>query len=92
MLFAFLRLDHKWLESDSELWGEDQQYRKMEEFVCSVKVTNGVAERGCGTITKFSKIITRDDELRRKLLQGVEISRKMKPDFSKMTLNNNNYW
>ena len=45
----------------------------MEDFVRQVKVTNDVAERGCGIITEYSQILTKDDNWRGKLLQGVEM-------------------
>ena len=79
---TILGTDSSWLEKDPRLWSEDKEYREMEDFVRQVKVTNDVAERGCGIITEYSQILTKDDNRRGKLLQGVEISRKINPDFT----------
>ena len=43
-------------------------------------------------ISDYSKILTKDNELRRKLLQGVEMSRKIHPNFNKKTLNTDTRW
>ena len=64
----------------------------MECFVRTVKVTNDVAEHGVKIISDYSKILTHNNSLRRKLLQGVEMSRKINPNFKKMTLNKNTRW
>ena len=64
----------------------------MENFVRTVKDNKNVAERCVKIISDYSKILTKDINLRRKLLQGVETSRKIHPDFKKMTLNKNTCW
>ena len=59
----------------------------MKEYVCTVKVTNDCAERGVKLISDYISILTTDEEMRDKLLQGVEHCRRMFPNFNKSTLN-----
>ena len=58
----------------------------------TVKVTNDTAERGIKLISDYSKILTKDPVNRIKMLQGVEMDRKINPDFKKSTLNNKIRW
>ena len=71
---------------------ESEDYKEMEEFVRHVKVTNDVSERGVKLITDYAKILTNNNAKRMMLLQGVEMFRKLKPDFKKKTMNNNSRW
>lgn len=92
MLFCILGTDYEWLQKSPKEWELSTDYKEMEDYVRTVKVTNDVAERGVKTITDYSKILTKDNEMRIKLLQGVEMSRKITPDFNKKTLNTNTRW
>ena len=92
MLGTNLGNDWDWLQLDPKNWNQDEQYLEMEEFVRHLKVTNDAAERGIGTITDYSKILTKNHKLKIKMLQGVEMSRKIHPDQKKKTLNNNTRW
>ena len=87
MLWDILGLDYQWLEKSRDKWEEDGAYREAREFVKTLKVTNDVAERGVKLITDYIGILTKDDQKREWLLQGVEKSRKCFPDFRKTTLN-----
>jgi hypothetical protein len=91
-LFSILGTDYEWLQEKPEEWENNTDYKEMENFVRTLKVTNDVAERGVKVISDYAKILTQDNSLRRKLLQGVEMSRKINPNFKKMTLNNNTRW
>ena len=91
-MFSILGTDYEWLRQKPEEWENSPDYKEMEGFVRTVKVTNDVAERGVKIISDYAKILTQDNSLRRKLLQGVEMSRKIHPDFKKMTLNKNTCW
>ena len=91
-LFTILGTDYDWLRQKPEDWDNCPDYLEMREFVRTVKVTNDAAERGVKMITDYSKILTKDNELRRKLLQGVEMSRKIHPNFNKKTLNTDTRW
>ena len=91
-LFSILGTDYDWLQHKPEDWENFPDYLEMREFVRTVKVTNDAAERGVKMITDYSKILTKDNELRRKLLQGVEMSRKIHPNFNKKTLNTDTRW
>ena len=92
MLFAILGTDSDWLHLSPNEWNNNDQYKEMEEYMRTVKVTNDAAERGVKLISDYSKILTKNNETRVKLLQGVEMSRKINPDFKKSTLNNNTRW
>ena len=92
MLFNILGTDSDWLHLSPEEWKESSQYREMEEYVRTVKVVNDLAERGIKLISDYSQILTKDNQTRVTLLQGVEMSRKIHPNFKKSTLNNNTRW
>ena len=92
MLFTILGTDSDWLHLSPDQWNDNAQYMEMEEYVRTVKVVNDAAERGIKLISDYSQILTKDNETRVKLLQGVEMSRKINPDFKKSTLNNNIRW
>jgi hypothetical protein len=92
MLFYLLGTEYDWLREDPMGWEHSKDYREMEEFARTVKVVNDTAERGVKFITDYAKILTKNEDLRRKLLQGVEMSRKINPDFKKSTLNSNTRW
>ena len=92
MIFTILGTDEDWLEQDPAKWQESESYREMEDFVRNVKVTNDTAERGIKMADDYSKILTKDPVLRRKILHGVEMSRKINPDVKKSTINSNERW
>ena len=54
-----------------------------------MKVVNDAAERGVRLISEYASILTKDEETRQFLLQGVERHRQMYPDFCIKTLNAN---
>ena len=85
--FSILGLGRQWLEVNPDKWKEDMDYRSAREFVKTVKVTNDVAERGVKMASDFATMLTKDDEMRAMLLQGVERSRQMYPNFKKRCLN-----
>ena len=87
LLFKLLGVEPNWLNKNPKDWDEDEEYKKMQEFVRTVKTVNDCAERGVKMITDYSKILTKDDETRNWLLQGVELNRKKYPDFNIKTLN-----
>ena len=76
-----------WLAMDPDKWEEDESYKVAKDFVRTVKVTNDVAERGVKMAADYANILTKDEEMRKLILQGVEKSRKMYPNFMKKTLN-----
>ena len=92
VLFTVLGTDSDWLQLPPSQWQESEDYKEMEEFVRHVKVTNDVSERGVKLITDYAKILTTNNEKRMMLLQGVEMVRKLQPDFTKKTMNNNSRW
>ena len=57
------------------------------EFVKTVKVTNDVAERGIKLASDYAALLSKDDDMKAKIFQGVELSRRIHPDFRKNTLN-----
>ena len=91
-LFSILGTDYDWLRQKPEDWENCPEYLEMREFVRTVKVSNDAAERGVKIISDYAKILTQDNDMRRKLLQGVEMSRKIHPNFTKKTLNTDTRW
>ena len=88
--FRILNNDPVWLTKGPEKWEEDASYRSAKDFVTSVKVTNDVAERGVKMASDYATMLTKDDTMRKVLMQGVEKSRRNYPDFRKKTLNTGN--
>ena len=86
MLFSILKVDCKWLAKNPKEWDDDPDYRKIKEFVRTVKTVNDCAERGVKMITEYAAILTNDEKMRDWLL-GVELYRKKYPDFNIKTLN-----
>ena len=87
LLWDILGLDWEWLKQSPDEWDKSASYKDMKEYVCTVKVTNDCAERGVKLISDYISILTTDEEMRDKLLQGVEHCRRMFPNFNKSTLN-----
>ena len=55
--------------------------------VRNVKTVNDCAERGVKLVTDYASILTKDDQLKERLLQGVEKNRKEYKNFNIKTLN-----
>jgi hypothetical protein len=55
--------------------------------VKTVKVTNDVAELGFKMAEDFAHILTKDEEIRSLIYQGVGRNRRMFPNFQKKVLN-----
>ena len=85
--FDILGLNYEWLAMDPDNWNNSDSYRTARDFVTTLKVTNDVAERGVKLATDFATMLTRDDEMREKLLQGVERCRRIYPELTKAVLN-----
>ena len=85
--FTILGLDSGWLAKDPNNWEEEESFRVAKDFVKTVKVTNDVAERGVKMAKDYATILTKDDGIRTKLLQGVEMCRQKFPNFMKKNLN-----
>ena len=75
------------MNKDPKKWQEDPNYKKVEQFVRTVKTVNDCAERGVKMISDYAAILTKDEKVRDWLLQGVEANRRKYPDFKIMTLN-----
>ena len=55
LLFQLLQLDpHPWLEQPVSEWECDAGFTVFRDFVCSLNVTNDVAERGVAMIETFA--------------------------------------
>ena len=86
--FDILGLDCSWLEKNPDKWEEDESYLVAKEFVTTVKVVNDTAERGVKMAEDYATILTKDDDMRAMIMQGVEQNRAKYSDFKKATLNN----
>ena len=87
LFFSILKLDWDWLRVKPSEWENFESYREARDFVRTVKVTNDVAEHGIELVGDYTQILTKDEDMREKLLQGVEWNRRMFPNFKKKTLN-----
>ena len=87
MFFTILKTDWQWLHLSPLQWEDNPSYKEAETFVRTVKVLNDLAERGIKLITDYAHCLTKDEEMRKILLHGVEQNRRKYPDFRKKTLN-----
>ena len=85
--FSIIKVDDNWLEQPVGSWEDSEDYRTARNFVHNVKTTNDLAERAIKTATDYSQILTKDEETRRRIIQGVEDHRRTYPDFRKSILN-----
>ena len=83
--FSILGLDSGWLAKNPNNW--EESFRVAKDFVKTVKVSNDVEERGVKMAKDYATILTKDDGIRTKLLQGVKMCRQKFPNFMKKTLN-----
>ena len=58
--FTLLGLSSNWLAQPPSQWDRDPDYREMEKFARSVKLTNDIAERGVKLISDYSDKLTKD--------------------------------
>ena len=85
--FEILHLDHSWLAMEPDKWEQVESFKQAERFIRTVKVTNDVAERGVKMAQDYANILTKDDDVRSLIYQGVGRNRRMFPDFKKYVLN-----
>jgi hypothetical protein len=78
--------DTAWLKTPPSTWDSNESYHKLKKFVTSLLVTNDCAERGVALISDYIEIVTKDEDQRQHLLQGVELHRKSFPNAKKSTL------
>ena len=84
--FSIIKVDSNWLEQPVESWEDSEEYKTARMFVHTVKTTNDLAERAIKTTTDYSQILTKDEDTRRRIIQGMEDHRTAYPDFKKSTL------
>ena len=80
-------MDNNWLEQPVDSWEDNADYTTAKMFVHTVKTTNDLAERAVKMATDYSQILTKDEDTRRRIIQGVEDHRRPYPDFKKSTFN-----
>ena len=85
--FSIIKVDNNWLEQPVDSWEDNADYTTAKTFVFTVKTTNDLAERAVKMATDYSQILTKDEDTRRRIIQGVEDHRRAYPDFKKSTLN-----
>ena len=86
--FSIIKVDFNWLEQPVDSWDNSDDFQTAKTFVSTVKTTNDLAERAIKTATDYAQILTKNEDTRRKIIQGVEDHRRAYTDFSKKTLNN----
>ena len=82
--FSIIKVDHNWLGQPVDSWEDNKDYTTAKTFVRTV---NDLAERAVKMATDYSQILTKDEDTRRRIIQGVEDHRRAYPDFKKSTLN-----
>ena len=84
--FDIVKSDPNWLTQNVSEWENNPDYRQVKGFVSTVKVVNDGCERAVALATDYSRILTKDSNVRRNILQVVEANRKAFVDVNKTTL------
>ena len=84
--FTILSLPESFLQTQPETWKENEEFKRAEKIVHSLKVVNDTAERGVKLIQDFNAILTKSEEQKQFLLQVVKHHRESYPDSSKTTV------
>ena len=84
--FDGLKSNPIWLTQSVSEWESDPDYRQVKTFVSTVKVVNDGCERAVALATDYAKILTKDSNMRKKIIQVVEANRKAFVDVKKATL------
>ena len=87
LLFSLLQVGYSWLFQPAAEWDDSLDYSRAESFVRTAKTVNDVAERAVKLMTDYAMILTKDEEKRQWILQGVAENRKKYGNFAKKTLN-----
>ena len=80
-------MDSNWLEQPVDSWDNSDDFQTAKTFVSTVNTTNDLAERAIKTATDYAQILTKNEDTRRRIIQGVEDHRRAYPDFKKSSLN-----
>ena len=87
LLFSLLQVAWSWLSQPVAEWDDSLDYARAESFVRTAKTVNDVAERAVKLMTEYAMLLTKDEDKRQWILQGVAENRKKYGNFSKKTLN-----
>ena len=85
--FNILKVEADWLAQPPVEWEESEDFRKARQFVWTVKVVNDAAERGIKLASDYAQSLTKDSEMKKKILQSVEWHRREQADIRKRTAN-----
>ena len=83
MFFDIFQLPWDWLKVAPQDWENFPNYQEARTFVRTCKVVNDAAECGIKLVTDYTKILTVNEEMRKKILITVDRNRKMIPDMKK---------
>lgn len=84
--FKFSIDDVQFLRRAQNQWAKFDSYKRLQQLIVNLKVTNDTAERGIKILEDFKNVLTTDNEQRNMILHCVESIRKKYPDFKKKTL------
>ena len=85
--FDILKIEADWLAQPPVEWEESEDFKKARQFVRTVKVVNDAAERGIKLASDYAQSLTKDSEMKKKILQTVEWHRREMADIRKSTVN-----
>ena len=80
-----MMVDNTWSEQPVERLRAFEDYKAAKIFVCTVKTINDMTERAVKMAADLSQILTKDEDTRRRIIQGVEDHRRAYLDFKKST-------
>ena len=87
LLFSLLKVGYSWLSKPAEEWEDSPDFIEARQFVTTAKTVNDVAERAVKLMSDYAMILTKDEEKKQWILQGVAENRRKYRNFRKNTLN-----
>ena len=81
--FKFSIDDVQFLRRAHNQWFKYDSFKRLEQLVMNMKVTNDTAERGIKILEDYKDVLTADNEQRNVILHCVENIKKKYPDFKK---------
>lgn len=85
-LFPRFGINTDFLLFDPSTWNDRDDFKKGLETCKSITVVNDAAERGVKLFSQYNAILTKDEDERQWIINGVQSYKRMYPSFNKSQL------
>ena len=86
VLFSSFELQTEFFDLDPSIWDDNEEYQTASEFFQNLLVVNDAAERGVKFMKDYNRILTKDQEQVKFILQVVDSYRKKYQSHTKSAL------